>query len=246
MKRLLGFLFVSLLFGSVAVGQTAVVTHDVNLRPDPSTNGVPLAKLAPGAKLELLESQPTKGFLHVKAEDGTEGWVWRNNVKTQTTVAAATVHHVGPASLYPDPNKTTGLADTLSSDDLTRTYTEHCPSHKTTCTYSQAHRNVPSAEHKHVYDEYNVPPSKRNKIDGEVDHFYPLCAGGSNKIENLWYQPAINMSNGENFGFHEKDKLETYICVQITNGKLDPKEAFDRMTQDWVKFYQDEGLDDVN
>jgi len=246
MKRLVGLLFVSLLFGGLAAAQTAVVTHDVNLRPDPSTNGVPLLTLTPATNLELLDPQPTKGFLHVKTEAGMEGWVWGHNVKIQTSGAAAAVHHVGPPSLYPDPNKTTGLADTLSVDDLTKEYTENCPAHKTTCTYSQAHRNVPSAEHKHVYDEYDVPQSKRNKVDGEVDHFYPLCAGGSNKIENLWYQPSINMSNGENFGFHEKDKLETYICVQIKNGKLDPKEAFDRITQDWVKFYQDEGLDDVN
>jgi hypothetical protein len=31
--------------------------------------------------------------------------------------------------------------------------------------------------------------------------------------------------------------------VQIKAGKLDPKEAFDRITQDWVTFYLDEGLD---
>jgi hypothetical protein len=30
-----------------------------------------------------------------------------------------------------------------------------------------------------VYDKYNVPQAKRNIANGEVDHLYPLCAGGS-------------------------------------------------------------------
>jgi uncharacterized protein YgiM (DUF1202 family) len=99
MKRLLGLLFVSLMFASLAVGQTAIVTHNVNLRPDPSTDGVPLAKLTPGTNVQLLELQPSKGFFHVKTEDGKEGWLWSRNVKTQNSVAGATAHHTGPASL---------------------------------------------------------------------------------------------------------------------------------------------------
>jgi len=139
---------------------------------------------------------------------------------------------------------TWGKPDTLSVDDLTKTYTEHCPASKTTCTYSQSHRDVNTALHKEIYDEYNVPQARRNIKSGEVDHFYPLCEGGSNDKENLWYQPAANDWNGKDFGYHAKDKLETYICVQIKAGKLEPQEAYDRMTGDWVKFYIDEGLDD--
>jgi hypothetical protein len=151
--------------------------------------------------------------------------------------------HVGPAKLYPDVTMTPGKAETLSVAALTKTYTEGCPAHKGSCTYSQAHRNVPSSEHKQVYDEYDVPKAARNIKHGEVDHFYPLCAGGSNDIGNLWYQPVDNDWNGKPFGFHEKDKLEAYICQQIKAGKLDPADAYKRMTADWVKFYLDEGLD---
>jgi hypothetical protein len=60
---------------------------------------------------------------------------------------------------------------------------------------------------------------------------------------NLWYQPATNDWNGKNMGYHEKDKLEDFICKQIKAGTMDPHVAFQRMTSDWVKFYQDEGLD---
>lgn len=91
-----------------------------------------------------------------------------------------------------------------------------------------------------------MPQAKRNIRNGEVDHFYPLCAGGSNDIENLWYQPAVNEWKGRDFGYHAKDKLETPVCQQIKAGKLDPKEAYQRITTDWVKFYLDEGLEDEN
>jgi hypothetical protein len=162
-----------------------------------------------------------------------------------TEAMALHLGHVGPASLYPAPNLTPGKYDTLSVSDLTKKWTEGCPNGKTSCTYSQAHRNVPASEHKQVYDEYNVPQPKRNIANGEVDHFYPLCAGGSNDVSNLWYQPITNDWNGQNFGFKEKDRLETYICQEIVAKRMDPKDAYKRLTQDWVKFYQDEGLDHV-
>jgi hypothetical protein len=150
--------------------------------------------------------------------------------------------HVGPDKLYPDPNKTPGCAATLSTSDLKRRYTETCPDNKPSCTYSQSHRNVPKGVHDLIYDEYNVPDGERNIQHGEVDHFYPLCAGGSNSKKNLWYQPKDNEWNGHNFGFREKDRLESYICAQIKDGKLLPKVAYNRITSDWVKFYLDEGL----
>lgn len=246
MKRLLGLLIVFLFLGNLAAAQTAVVTHNVNLRPDASTNGTPLITLSVGTQVELIEPDQTNGYFHIRTTDGTEGWAWGHNLKVQANAVVADGGHVGPANLYPDASMTPGLADTLSRDELTKTYTDNCPAHKTTCTYSQDHRNVPAVVHTKVYDEYKVPQTERNGKSGEVDHFYPLCAGGSNDIKNLWYQPASNDWNGEHFGYHEKDKLEAYICAQIKDGKLDPQDAYDRITKDWVEFYLDEGLDGMN
>jgi uncharacterized protein YgiM (DUF1202 family) len=243
MKNLFSLLIFLLLQASPAAAQTAVVTRNLNLQPDVSSNGAPVQTLKIGTKVGLVETEQANGFLNVKTEDGTKGWVWARNLQVQPGGAAANEQHVGPANLYPNPNMTHGLAATLSVDALKKTYTDNCPDSKPSCTYSQDHRKVPASVHKQVYDEYNVPSDQRNFKDGEVDHFYPLCAGGSNDISNLWYQPAIADWNGKDFGYHTKDKLEAYICVQIKAGKLDPKEAFDRMTKDWVKFYLDEGLD---
>lgn len=233
------------LFLSLAAGaQTATVKRNVNLRPDPSTNNDPITTLKPPAQIDLIEPDTADGFFHVKTSEGQEGWVWGRYIRIKSDASTfAAAERVGPAKLYPDPTMTPGLADTLRAADLTKRYTEGCPSGKTSCTYSQAHRNVPAGEHKQVYDEYNVPEDARNIQHGEVDHFYPLCAGGSNEIKNLWYQPAENEWNGKNFGFHEKDKLETYVCAQIKAHQMDPKDAFNRIQKDWVKFYLDEGLD---
>lgn len=85
MKRLsclLAFLFFHV---TLAAAQTAVVTHNVNIRPDASTSGTPLAKLTVGAQVELLEPNQTNGFFHVKTMDGMEGWAWGKNLKVQTT-----------------------------------------------------------------------------------------------------------------------------------------------------------------
>jgi hypothetical protein len=132
---------------------------------------------------------------------------------------------------------TAGKADTVSALELTDNY--QCPAvlHKLDCTYSQSHRKVSKREHAMVYEEYNVPVEKRNRRSGEVDHLDPLCNGGSNDIENLWYQPAVNRWNGQNFGYHQKDDLEAWVCRQVKAGLLDPSDAFERITSDWVKFY---------
>jgi hypothetical protein len=153
-------------------------------------------------------------------------------------------HRIGPPQLYPDVDLTPGLYDTVSVKDLTKRYTQGCPQGKESCTYSQSHRHVTAEAHEAAYDNYHVTPDQRHIQYGEVDHFYPLCAGGSNEIANLWYQPAENEWKGKNFGYHEKDGLESWICIQIKAKKLDPKEAFTRITQDWVKYYLDEHIGD--
>jgi hypothetical protein len=234
-------------FALAANAQTAKVKHNVNLRPDPSTQHDSISLLKPPASLDLVEPDATNGYFHVATADGQNGWVWSKDIQVVSGAAVpATATRVGPPQLYPDPSKTPGLADTTSAADLTKRYTEGCPAAKTSCTYSEAHRDVPASVHDQVYDEYSVPANDRNIKFGEVDHFYPLCAGGSNDIKNLWDQPADNEWNGANFGFHEKDKLETYVCTQIKAGKIVPKDAFNRITSDWVKFYLDVHLDSVD
>jgi hypothetical protein len=259
MWRLLLVILLAMVVPSSLWGDYLELSRSANLKEKPDRQSNSVANLDAHARLILVQEDQENGFYHVRVPGtGETGWVYRTmgrrflGLPEDTTgptpsssgSPSSSTSHVGPARLYPDPTLTPGLAETLLALDLTKRYTENCPAHKTSCTYSQAHRNVPRSVHTQVYDEYNVPQAKRNIDNGEVDHFQPLCAGGSNDIKNLWYQPETNDWNGEDFGFHAKDKLETYVCAQIQAGKLDPKQAYKRITEDWVKFYQDEGLDD--
>jgi len=91
MNRLLRTLALAfaLLCVSLAASQTAVVIRNVNLRPDPSTNGTPLAKLTSQTQLQLLETSLSNGFLHVKVNDQS-GWVWSKNVRIQQSPSTGT------------------------------------------------------------------------------------------------------------------------------------------------------------
>lgn len=257
MQRLLFVVSAWLVLAPSLWGDYVDLSRSAYLKEAPRNDSDSITKLDRHTKLILVQDDQDNGFYHVRVPGtGETGWVYRTMGRRYVGLPEATSEipatgatasigsRVGPAGLYPDRSLTPGLADTLNLADLTRPYTANCPGNKTSCTYSQAHRNVPRAIHVKVYDEYNVPQAKRNIQNGEVDHFQPLCAGGSNDIRNLWYQPDTNDWNGEDFGFHAKDKLEAYVCAQIKAGKMDPKEAYKRITDDWVKFYIDEGLDD--
>ena len=107
------------------------------------------------------------------------------------SAATANASKVAPKALYPKPSLTRGKAATLNASELSRLWP--CPRniHKLSCSYSQAHRDVPATVKRRVYAEYGVDP--RSHMPGEIDHFFPLCAGGSNDITNLWFQPETNV-----------------------------------------------------
>lgn len=84
MKRLLCSLVLSLLCVAAAA-QTAVVTRNVNLRSDASTDKDPIETLKPGTQLTLIDPAPTMGYYHVTAQDGQRGFVWKRNVKISPT-----------------------------------------------------------------------------------------------------------------------------------------------------------------
>jgi len=98
MKRLLFLLVFLLLHTATATAQMAVVTRNVNLRASPSTENSPVAKLNPGAQLELLDPDASNGFLHVRTEEGKEGWAWSRNVRIQAPDTASTATATAPSA----------------------------------------------------------------------------------------------------------------------------------------------------
>src|SRR2546426_7675977 len=56
--------------------QQAVVTHNTNLRRDPSTQHRPIRQLTPPDTVELIEPEQNSGYYHVRTADDEEGWVF--------------------------------------------------------------------------------------------------------------------------------------------------------------------------
>jgi hypothetical protein len=96
--------------------------------------------------------------------------------------------------------------------------------------YSHRIRNVPIAEKRRVYGEYNL---EYVKGADEVDHLIPLELGGSNSIKNLWPQPYGILWNA-----HAKDALEDKLHEQVCYEGL-PLESAQRMIADnWIEAYK--------
>jgi hypothetical protein len=91
-------------------------------------------------------------------------------------------------------------------------YPEHIPYCK---------RDVDTSLKKEIikkYDEefgYRIGKMDRKKF--KIDHYIPLCAGGSNEIDNLWPQHESV--------FTITDSLEQTVCEKMAAGKLKQEEA---------------------
>jgi uncharacterized protein YgiM (DUF1202 family) len=69
----------------VTDAQVVVVQRNVNVRPTPSSDHAPLAKLLPGDEADLLDVAPENSYLPVRTGGGLEGWVWSRNVTVDST-----------------------------------------------------------------------------------------------------------------------------------------------------------------
>lgn len=70
------------------------------------------------------------------------------------------------------------------------------------------------------YDQkfgYSIESMDRQKF--KIDHYIPLCAGGSNEADNLWPQHVSV--------YTITDPLEALICQKMSDGVLSQKDAVD-------------------
>ena len=75
-------------------------------------------------------------------------------------------------------------------------------------------RQVTSHEKDQILSAYGWPPDT-DKGSGEFDHWLPHWMGGSDKAENIWFEPHAGK-----FGSLQKDKVELMlyrkVCVDKT------------------------------
>lgn len=118
---------------------------------------------------------------------------------------ANTIYPIGPA-----PELTAGSV-------CKRPNTYRYPEHVAYCV-----RNVGTGLKNRIIELYNSRLGyhiQNRKIDYKIDHFYPLCAGGSNEGDNLWPQHKSV--------FVLTDPLEQLVCEKMAAGRLKQADALE-------------------
>ncbi len=83
-KRLIGYLFLGLLFYTGSVPAETVYVHDqlrLGVRTHPNSSEPAIAVVTTGDALTVLKRG--EGYLKIRAEDGTEGWVSESYVSSE-------------------------------------------------------------------------------------------------------------------------------------------------------------------
>lgn len=96
-----------------ARAQTVTVVHNVNLRPDPSSEYPPIRLLTPSEPpLTLLDPTPESGYYRVATSIGDTGYVWSRYVRV-TASPAATPTTIEPGPGVPGSGSMVGCGDGL-------------------------------------------------------------------------------------------------------------------------------------
>lgn len=96
--------------------------------------------------------------------------------------------------------------------------------------YASSVRNVLQSAKNAAYAEYGI--ASRQPGEYEVDHLIPLQLGGSNDLANLWPE-AVNPKPGSK----EKDRVESYLNVQVCGGTMTLQQAQQAIVTDWFTVY---------
>lgn len=66
---------------------------------------------------------------------------------------------------------------------------------------------------------YHLPPHKRDQY--KIDHYIPLCAGGSNREDNLWPQHVSV--------FTITDPMEAIGCQKLRDGRISQQDLVSKV-----------------
>jgi uncharacterized protein YgiM (DUF1202 family) len=204
MKRLFKTLLSLLLFLGMSAAQTAVVTRNVNLRPDPSTDNDPIQKLDPDTQLQLLDPSPTNGFLHVRVDDQT-GWVWGNNVRVQQVSSptsgdtAAAAGSSAATTISADWDKPTPQDSIFHSAEGDCGETGKDGDSDTNKRKNRT--DVPDAYHSVTWDAINAlqypkgaPKSRMDWSQGQLGQILPF-EGAAVSVEGYLYKVKVESSS---------------------------------------------------
>jgi len=154
-------------------------------------------------------------------------------------VLAAPVHKTGPASLYPDPDKTPGVTNpnvtqanihqTICRRGWTRTI-------RPPITYTTPLKRQQMQEYGDTVPDRHkrCMPHSGNPHCYEEDHFISLELGGDPRApKNLWPEPYKASP-----GAKEKDRVENYLHGQVCHGTITLEDPQRMIVTDWYAVYR--------
>ena len=224
MNRLLRTIVFGFLCVGLAASQTAIVTRNVNLRPDPSTNGAPLAKLASQTQIQLLETSPSNGFLHVKVNDQS-GWVWSKNVQIQQspsagTGAGATTPEGAPATaISSEWDKPASQSSSFQSDE--GECGETGDGGDTDTNRRKNRTDVPSSYHPVTWDAINslgyakgAPRSRANWTPTQLGAIEPF-EGAAISVEGYLFKVKVESSGANAKSGGESTNCHAHLANDV-------------------------------
>jgi hypothetical protein len=121
--------------------------------------------------------------------------------------------------VVPDPKLTPGAVLTIDATVICQR------------GYSKSVRHTSGRLKHEVYAEYGM---SRGGGNYEIDHLVPLGIGGADIRENLWPESRDTQPWNANL----KDRLESYLHVEICAGHIDADQAQREIARDWVAAYR--------
>src|SRR6516164_6191508 len=108
----------TILFACTSAGfaTDGILKKHGTLRQDPSTEHEPKPMLQAGEDVRLIEPQPTRGYYHVRTNEGDEGWVYSPNLEIlpETPAAPTRLLPSPPPAVLAQPAPTVGIASSIS------------------------------------------------------------------------------------------------------------------------------------
>jgi len=148
-------------------------------------------------------------------------WAATRLLAIATLVVFVATAPVGAFEVRPDKNLTGGSVRTGDRDAA--------------CGHARENRGpLRSARRDEILRRYGLPPGTHP--DYEIDHFIPLCLGGSDDPSNLWPQPRRSIE--KTWNAEAKDRLERLMCNMVCDGQIDIATAQQAFATDWIAAYQ--------
>lgn len=117
----------------------------------------------------------------------------------------------GPFPTGPNPNHTPGVL------------CENANEHRYPEKIAYCRRNVSSETKRQIITDYDKDLGYKirtmDRQDFKIDHLIPLCAGGSNSVENLWPQHRSV--------YEITDPMEHIGCEKLSEGLIKQKDLID-------------------